>query len=470
MSGLLASLSNNVKALNAQSRAIETAGRNLANVNNPNYARQRVIFGDRGTVLTPLGAQSLGMEALSVLQLRDALLDKQVLRETALESSLSTEQAALQRAQAGLGENINRAANSASVTQSDNSNHGISSAISDFFNAFQSFAASPTDSGERQNLIQKASILADRLQLTDRRLTQVQADVDTQVNTDVAEANRLLRTIADLNGQIGPLEANAPGTAVDLRDQRQARLEDLAKILPLDVQASAGANGQIEVSVGGTVLVDRASVMGTLAFTGSVVTGGQPATALSLTSGSIKGGLQARDGAVQTLRTNLDALAQQLVTAVNAAYNPTGTTGDFYTATGLTAASITLASGVNASSLKASDGGAAGDNTIALAVAALANTSFSIAGGDTINGTFSAHYNRAVSDLGQALASTNSRLDDQANVTQIVRGQRDAVSAVSLDEEMADLLKFQRAFQASSRVFTTIDELLETVVNRLGAR
>ena len=108
MSGLFGSLTNNVKALNAQSRAIETAGRNLANVNNPHYARQRVLFGDRGTVQTDLGPQSLGLEALGITQLRDALLDKQVLRETALESSLTNEQAALQKAQAGLGENIDR--------------------------------------------------------------------------------------------------------------------------------------------------------------------------------------------------------------------------------------------------------------------------------------------------------------------------------------------------------------------------
>lgn len=468
MSGLFASLSNTVKALNAQSRAIETAGRNLANVNNPNYARQRVVFGDRGTVQTDLGPQSLGLEALSITQLRDALLDKQVLRETALQSSLTTEQAALQKAQAGLGENIDRAGASSSVSQADTSSHGISAAINDFFNAFQSFAASPTDNGERQTLIQKSTTLADRLQLTDRRLAQVQTDIDSQVNTDVGEANRLLRTIAELNGQIGRLEVNAPGSAVDLRDQRQARLEDLAKIIPFDSQNAIGSNGQIQISVGSTVLVDKAIVQGTLSFTGSVVTGGLPATALSLTSGSIKGGLQARDGTIQSMRDNLDALARQFVSSVNAAYNPTGATGNFFNPAGTSAGTFTLAGGINAANLKASDGGPAGDNTVALAVANLANATFATGSGATIDGTFSTHYNRAISDLGQALSSVNSRLDDQANVTQIVRGQRDSISAVSLDEEMADLLKFQRAFQASSRVFTTVDQLLDNVVNQLG--
>ena len=468
MSGLFGSLTNNVKALNAQSRAIETAGRNLANVNNPHYARQRVLFGDRGTVQTELGPQSLGLEALGITQLRDTLLDKQVLRETALESSLTGEQAALQKAQAGLGENIDRSGGASSVTQTDNSSHGIASAVNNFFSAFQSFAASPTDAGERQTLIQKSNILADRLRLADSRLGQVQSDIDTQVNNDVGEANRLLQTIAELNGQIGKLEVSQPGAAVDLRDQRQARLEDLAKILPFDVQGSVGGPGQLEISVGGTVLVDKALVKGSLAFTGTVITGGLPATALSLASGSIKGGLQARDGSVQAMRDSLDALAQQLVTSVNAAYNPTGATGDFFTNSGVTAGTLAVTPGLNSSNLKASDGGPAGDNTIALAVANLASATFSTTSGAAITGTFSSHYNRAVTDLGQALASTNSRLDDQANVAQIVRGQRDAVSAVSLDEEMADLLKFQRAFQATSRVFTVVDQLLENVVNSLG--
>ena len=75
---------------------------------------------------------------------------------------------------------------------------------------------------------------------------------------------------------------------------------------------------------------------------------------------------------------------------------------------------------------------------------------------------------KTVSKLGQALAGANSRAEDQANIERLVRAQRDGVSGVSLDEEMADLMKYQRAFQASSRVFSVMDELLEVVVNRLG--
>ena len=66
-----------------------------------------------------------------------------------------------------------------------------------------------------------------------------------------------------------------------------------------------------------------------------------------------------------------------------------------------------------------------------------------------------------MSGLGQAVAGATSRVNDQGRIEQLVRSQRDAVSGVSLDEEMANLMKYQRAFQASSRVFQTIDNLLE---------
>jgi flagellar hook-associated protein 1 FlgK len=469
MPGLYSSLSNSVKALNAHSRAIETAGRNLSNVNNPSYARQRVLYGDRGTVATPEGAQSLGLEALAIQQLRDDLLDGQVTRETALKAGYEAEQSGYERAQAALGQSIDRSASAGST--SDSSTGGLAASIDDFFNAFQGFASRPTDSGERQLLIQKAGILTDRLQLTDNRLAQVQTDLDSQVDADVAEVNRLLDVIANLNGQIGSFEIGRPGSAVDLRDQRQARLEELSAKLP--IETTKGAAGQLQVfardaSNNPVVLVDLATVTGPVTFTGTTITAGSPSTTLNLASGAINGSITARTGAVQNLRTSLDQLASQLVTAVNSAYNPTGLSGDFFDPTGTSASTIRLDSALTADNLKASDGGAAGDNTIALAVAGLSQQIFSTSGGDNIDGTFSDHFARSVTDLGQSLSTANARVEDQTNIEQLVRGQRDSLSGVSLDEEMADLVKYQRAYQASARVFSVVDDLLNTLVNRLG--
>ena len=471
MSGLLGSLAANSKALSAQARAVETAGRNMANVNNVNYARQRVEFGDRGTVVTTTGPESMGLEALGISQLRDSLLDQQVLREVSLKAALDVSQSGLQKAQAGLGEQIDSTSTDAS--SATGGSHGIAASLTDFFNAFQSFAANPTDVGERQNLVQRAGILTDRIQLTDTRLAQTQGDLTAQVTGDVATVNTDLQTIADLNDQIARLEINAPGSAVDLRDKRQAALEDLAGKISFETRPQPGSAGQIQVFAydgagAEVVLVDHKTVTGPVTFDGTTVKAGATATTLAPSGGSIKGALDTRDGAVQTLRNHIDTLAAQLVSSVNSAYNPTGTTGNFFDPAGATAASIKLAGGLTATNLKASDGGAAGDNTIALAVAGLASQTFSVAGGDLIDGTFSQHYSSAVTDLGQTLSGTNSRVSDQESIEKLVRAQRDAVSGVSLDEETADLMKYQRAFQASARVIQTIDSMLDTIINRLG--
>jgi flagellar hook-associated protein 1 FlgK len=470
MSGLISSLAANSKALSAQALGMEVAGRNMANVNNANYARESVQLGDRGTFMTATGPESTGVEAMGVTQVRDGLLDQQVLREVSLKAALDTSQSGLQNAQAGLGEQIDSASTSSPSTTGGS--NGISASLTNFFNAFQSLAGNPTDVGQRQTLVQEAGILTDRIQLTDTRLAQNQSDLTTQATGDVATVNTDLQNIADLNQKIAQFEVNNPGTATDLRNERQAALEDLAGKMSFETSPQPGVAGQIQVfAYDGTgakvVLVDGQNVTGPVTFDGTNVQAGATPTTLALSGGSIKGALDTRDGAVQTLRNNIDTLAAQLVTSVNSAYNPTGTTGNFFDPAGTTAGTIQLVAGLTATNLKASDGGAAGDNTVALAVANLANQTFSVAGGDLIDGTLSQHFSSAVTDLGQTLSGVNSRVSDEANIEKLVRAQRDAVSGVSLDEETADLMKYQRAFQASSRVIQTIDSMLNTVINGL---
>jgi flagellar hook-associated protein 1 len=463
MAGLFSTLNSSTMALNAHSRAIETTGKNLANVNNPNYARQRVVYGSRGTIDTPQGVESLGLEVMSITQLRDTLLDRQLMREIGMSGSLEAEQQSLQRAQAGLGQVVS--ANGVATG-------GLASSLDKFFNAFQSLATRPTDMGTRESLLQQAQILTDTLRETDARLNQVQSDIDAQVGTNVSQANTLIGTIAGLNSQISRFEVNRPGAAVDLRDQRQALLEQLATILPVESRDLADGQIQLVAKDAGNadiMLLDGSTVNGAVAFTGTGLTGGSPATAIALGGGSIHGSLSARDGAVQSLRDNLDLLARQLVTSVNAAYNPGSTAGaDFFDPAGLTAATIAVRSGLTGATIVTGSSGAAGDNTLAIAVAGLGTHAFSVGSGDLFDGTIGQFYSRSVSDLAQALSTANSRASDQDKIQQLVRNQRDSVSGVSLDEEMADLVRFQRAFQASSRVFTIIDGLLDNVVNQLG--
>lgn len=468
MSGLVSSLNQAVRSLNAQSRGVETAGRNLANVNNADYARQRVLFGDRGTVLTPQGAQSLGLEARAVQQIRDDLLDRQLGRELSRTASIEAENSAYAKGQAALGESIDR---TESTDETAASGQGLSVVLTEFFNTFQAFAARPTDLGERQNLVQRAEILAERFRVTDSRLAQVQDDLGVQIAADVEDANRLLSTIANLNGQIGRFEINAPGSAADLRDQRQAAIEKLAAKIGAETRPSATETGQLDVFVRDAlgdpvVLVDRATLPSPLAYDGAqIVAGAAPVT---LSGGSVQGLFNARAGAMQTLRDRIDAFATQLAESVNGAYNPTGATGDFFVLDpAAPAAGLRLAAGITPATLKASDGGAAADNTLALAVSRLTGRAFSTAAGDRIDGTFAQFYSGVVSDFGRTVSGAEGRLDDQSGIEDLVRQQRQSVSGVSLDEEMTDLMKYQRAFQASSRVINVIDQLLDTVVNGL---
>ena len=111
--------------------------------------------------------------------------------------------------------------------------------------------------------------------------------------------------------------------------------------------------------------------------------------------------------------------------------------------------------------LQASANGDLGNNEIVLALATLGQTPQAALG----NLTFAESYNQAVADLGQALNNTNSELLDQNAVNQMLLRQRDSLGGVSIDEEMSNLIIFQRAFQASARMVQTMDELLQSVIN-----
>jgi flagellar hook-associated protein 1 FlgK len=463
MAGLFSLLGSTAAALNAQSAAINVTGNNIANVNNPDYSRETVDIADTGDVATADGDVSTGM-SVTVEQQRDTVLDQMVQQEASLTAGFTAQQSLLSAAQAGLGENITNSTTSTDTAASD-TNSGLSAAVDDFFNAFEAVAAAPTDTGEAQSLVQQAGVLTDRFQEVDANLAQVQTDAGEQVSSGVQTANQLLQQIAQLNVQIGTLEAGNPGSAVNLRDQREGAVEQLAALVP--VTATEDAQGELNVTTTDTSgnsidLVSKGTVSNPLSYTGGVLQAGS--TTLGVASGSLQGTITASTGAVQTLRDNLNTLAQQLVTSVNAAYNPSGAAGgDFFDPSGTTASTIALASNLTPTTLTAGTG-APGDNSIAVAVANVANQNFSTANGDAITGTISSFYGGAVSGIGQALDTANTQVTDQTNVQTIVTNQRASVSGVSVDEEMSNLMTYQRAYQASAEVLQVVSEMLSSLI------
>ena len=466
MAGLLDSLSSASAALNAQSQAIAVVTNNISNVNNPNYSEETPEFNDLGMVQTADGPESLGL-TVSVSQQRSAVLDQMVRQEASLTSGFTAQQDLLQQAQAALGENITSSSTSASSSTATES--GLSSSIDAFFNAFENLAANPTDEGAKETVVEQAGVLTDRFQEVDQNLAQVQSNADAQATSGVSSANTLLQDVATLNSQIASFETNDPGSAVDLRDQREGDLEQLSALMPVTVtENSKGEDTVTAASSGGAVtLVSNGTLPNTLSYAAGVVSAGS--THLTLSSGSLSGTVSASSGAVQALRTGLDALASQIVAAVNTAYNPSSTSGDdFFDSSGTTAGTIAVASTLTSATLQAGTG-SAGDNSLATSVANVANQQFATSGGDDIDGTIDQFYSNTASNIGQAVDTANTQVTDQTNVQTIVTNQRNSVSGVSLDQEMSHLMTYQTAYQASSELFSTINTMLSDLITDLTA-
>jgi flagellar hook-associated protein 1 FlgK len=399
-------------------------------------------------------------------------LDHHIQSETSVGSFLDAKQTALDYAQALLGQEIDRQASGAegaAAAQGTGGQHGIADYLTSFFSSLQSLATNPTSLTERQAVLAQAQSLAGRFNQIDSGLGSLQASLDSSVASDVSSVNLLLTSIADLNKQIVASETGAPGSANDLRDLRQQKIEQLAGLV--NIQTSAQSNGTVDVAIGSATLVSGAKVQDTLqtydAGGGQIlVRTATSATPLALTSGSIQGTIDARDGTIKSLRDSLDTLAGQLVTEVNtvhqAGYGLTGTTGgSFFLGSDAGSIQVNGALVANPALLQASGmAGAVGDNTVVLALAQLSNKSIAALSGQTFSQTFS----RSVASFGQSFSSLNSDISDQQLVQTMLSRQRDAVSGVSLDEEMTELMKFQKAYQASARLITTIDEMFTTLL------
>jgi flagellar hook-associated protein 1 len=468
--GLFGTLGMAARSLQTQQLGLEVTSHNLSNVNNSAYARQRLIIATSKPVPTPLGPQGTGAEGVSIQQIRSSLVDSQIQAETSVSSYWNTVQQTLQSVQANLGEQIDTQATGASGTSNAGGQQGIAQSISDLFSAFQSLSTDPTSMAERQVLLQKAETLASQFNQVSQRLTSLHDDLNKSLQEDVSSANQLLSDIASLNNQITTTELTTGGVANDLRDLRQQKIEELSKLVKVDTTEQS--NGAVDVAIGGTVLVQDNNVLDTLqtydAGGGQLLvqtqTGG---VNLTLSGGSMQGTIDARDGALATLSGSLDLIASQMITSVNTihsgGYSLTGTTGaDFFTGSDANTIAVNTTLTSDPALIQASGtNGAVGDNQVALALAQLANQPIVALNNQTI----SQAYDQTVSTLGQSLASANTQVADQQVVQNMLQRQRASISGVSLDEEMTNLITYQRAYQASAKMITVIDELLATLVN-----
>ena len=187
---------------------------------------------------------------------------------------------------------------------------------------------------------------------------------------------------------------------------------------------------------------------------------------MTLSGGSIQGTIDARDGALATLRSGLDTMASSLITQVNGiyqnGYDLNGNSGaDFFTGSDAATIGVNPAVANDPSQIQAAGtANATGDNSIALQLAQLGQQSIAALN----NQTFSGAYAQDVQNFGNALSNANDQVSNYNSVNTMLLNQRDSVSGVSLEEETANLITYQKAYECSAKLITTVDEMLQTVV------
>ena len=77
-------------------------------------------------------------------------------------------------------------------------------------------------------------------------------------------------------------------------------------------------------------------------------------------------------------------------------------------------------------------------------------------------------YRQLVTRMGNEVAQSKRQESTAQVLTDNLKDRRDSISGVSLDEEMTNIIRFQRAYQASARALSTTDEMLDTLINRAG--
>ncbi len=458
MLGLFSTLDMAKRSMQTQMTGVEVAGQNIANVNTPGYSRQRVDITASAAIGTAVGMEGTGTQVASIQQVVSDLLNGQITSSASDLGYQQGRQTALQSLQDAFGEILNNTNGTSST--------GLASQLSDFFTALQGVATTPDSASARQALIGAAQNVTTTFNTMSQQFSSLKTSLNTSLNSDVDSANKYLAQIASLNGQIYNAEFSG-GTANDLRDQRQLALENLSKLA--DISTGTDAHGEISVSIGGQTLVNGAQTADSLktydAGGGQLLL--QTATGgvnLTLARGQMQGTISARDNELATAQSQLNQLAIGLSGAVNGLHNsgfsPSGTTGaNFFNGVGAATISVNPALAQNPMLIQASSGGSS-DNSVALQLSQIADSTQAALG----NQTFTNFYGGMLGNVGSALSDANTQVTNQQAVSDMLTTQRGAVSGVNIDEEMTNLLSFQRSYAASAEIVKTVDQMIQTTL------
>lgn len=423
MSGLLSTLNTAKSGMNVSQVAIQTTSHNISNINTPGYSRQRVNQSASSPYSMPgkngnFGAGQIGTGAQidDVTRIRNSFYDYQYRSESHQYGNTSVKYEYFK--------NIEGIFNEPSDT-------AISSSLNSFFNSWSELSKDPQSSGVKSVVIENGKYLSNSINSAFKRLESLEEGLDKQSEYIIDEVNSMLSQLDKLEKNIKIIQGSgkSPNDFLDQRDQLLDNLSFKLNINDKDVKATL----KKAYDANGKVTLDDLTKSGVKI------------------SGELEGTLSMKQE-INKYKDGLKQLANTITSNVNKA--------------------------AGQEIFKAKDGELISINPemlqepekinvtadIALKVYELKSEKVNINGKDMTINTF---YNSMIQDLGQSSAAVIRDESNQSKLLENIDSSRSSVSGVSLDEEMISLVQLQHTYSANAKVMSTIDSLLDVVVNGL---
>lgn len=440
-----------LSGLQAAQGGLDTTSHNISNAGTKGYTRQRVEQGSRLPTYRPFGPVGHGVEITDITRSRSELLD------TRLRSSIGEEQRF--QVLSGLLGSVEMA-----MGEPDS---GVTAALGKMFAAFEDLGLDPSDQAARRNVMEALEDLSSRIRDMVDSWQAIGAQTIDDLGSGVGAINEMLGEIADINAQILHHDSGA-FSPNDLLDRRDMALDELSRLA--GVKVSVADNGTARVSLNGMALVHDAAVS-PLSFDDSTLTITHPTGVVVEPGGSVGGLLNFVRDELPTHVTSMDAFVADLVATLNAqhaaGFTSTGAVGGplFTVVAGAEAATISVAVTDPADIAAASSAGPPVPIHDGSNADALAGYRFAPAlGGKTLEEAMRS----IIGQVATTLSSTRATAGSYQDIAAAAEAARSEVHGVSLDEEMVNLLTYQRAYEAAARVMTAVDQTLDTLINRTG--
>lgn len=506
------------EALSVSQAAITTVSNNIANVDTPGYSKLRVNQSSVVNVSSLKGdSPTLEADSLSGVQLDNI----QRYSADGTQSYYWQENSA----NSYLTEYSNVASDIQDLTNELN-NTGLNNALSNFYTAAGTLNQNASDITARQNFVSAAQNVCSQFNSMSKSLSNVQTSLvgdmvsnsSSEIVSEIDNANSILDQLAEVNSDIIKTNTGTSSTP-SLLDQRDQLVTKLTNLIPVTTQINS--NGTITVSLGDYHLVNGGSLDGHLQATNSLDSATPPnlVTTVSIvdpssnttkvaninsaiTGGSIGAVLDAAGTDPNKLNVSgvlgeLNTMASQFASIMNTIQtDASGTTTPMYMSSATTLAvsttnmfvnntqpAVTETTGINAANIAVKSTvvnnpylvAAARVNTVDVATStnAVGNNSNSTLIVNTQtktyaglgNTTLSGYLSNMVAEVGTDVSNINTNSKNQTLVLQQIQTKLSAATGVNLDEELTDLIKYQRSYQSAARIFTTCNDLLDTLIN-----